>query len=630
MRPHVAVLLIAVASMLLAPASRGQVCGNGQREAGEQCDDGNTRNGDGCSAQCKFEQNQRMIALKIQYTTDTVCTANAFGGAIVGTTAQNNIQGSFDSGVADGSVSVVLAMLGLDDLSGTTDSAVQVGIVNGTPVSGTATYSGTNDLDWWYVPASTDLDGSLLPLRQLSGSIASKLLTTTPGSAVLDLTFGGTPSIWSMSSLRITAASGMSSTPVTSSGGPPGHLASEHLDPALVSYATSGASISGEMCGNVTAQSLYNTPVSGSFTGTTCNNYYTTSNSVLDVFISGCKAFGFVNEINATQPDQSLDGVTYRFTANSSHQVTACTANGQAAALSTCLANAAYSSFFKFSTDRVIQKAACPSVATPVITAPPSAPAGAPGLTASTAAHAGSTYAWGITNGTITAGQGTPDITFTTGTSGTTTLTVTETTSADCPSAPGSASVAIVFGAPQNVVASATSGTSVTVTWTATVNAVSYEVTRQGGGTTIVVGTPSGASLNDTTAAPDTAYLYTVRAVDGSNAHSAYSAPDLATTVIFSDDPLSPGTTVVKAAHINELRTAVHAVQTLAGAALTNFTDSTLTVIKAVHVTELRTALDGARSTLALPALSYTDPTLTPGVTPVKAVQVEELRSGVK
>ena len=33
----------------------GARCGNGQPDAGEQCDDGNTRNGDGCNASCRVE-----------------------------------------------------------------------------------------------------------------------------------------------------------------------------------------------------------------------------------------------------------------------------------------------------------------------------------------------------------------------------------------------------------------------------------------------------------------------------------------------------------------------------------------------------------------------------------------------
>ena len=32
-------------------------CGNGAIDTGETCDDGNTTNGDGCSSKCKIEKN---------------------------------------------------------------------------------------------------------------------------------------------------------------------------------------------------------------------------------------------------------------------------------------------------------------------------------------------------------------------------------------------------------------------------------------------------------------------------------------------------------------------------------------------------------------------------------------------
>lgn len=38
-----------------SPAAPSAVCGNGNVESGEQCDDGNARNGDGCAAACRFE-----------------------------------------------------------------------------------------------------------------------------------------------------------------------------------------------------------------------------------------------------------------------------------------------------------------------------------------------------------------------------------------------------------------------------------------------------------------------------------------------------------------------------------------------------------------------------------------------
>src|SRR6185369_1708333 len=92
-----------------------------------------------------------------------------------------------------------------------------------------------------------------------------------------------------------------------------------------------------------------------------------------------------------------------------------------------------------------------------------------------------------------------------------------------------------------------------------------------------------------------TSYLYRVRSVDGvSGAQSFYSDPDLATTVLFTDDPLVASVTAVKAVHITQLRTAVNAARLLAAIAPATFTDPTLSTsiaIKKVHIEELRSAL---------------------------------------
>ncbi|HWN66153.1 MAG TPA: DUF4215 domain-containing protein [Haliangium sp.] len=40
---------------VMTDALPAPVCGNAMVEMGEECDDGNTRNDDGCSAQCKYE-----------------------------------------------------------------------------------------------------------------------------------------------------------------------------------------------------------------------------------------------------------------------------------------------------------------------------------------------------------------------------------------------------------------------------------------------------------------------------------------------------------------------------------------------------------------------------------------------
>ena len=86
-----------------------------------------------------------------------------------------------------------------------------------------------------------------------------------------------------------------------------------------------------------------------------------------------------------------------------------------------------------------------PIPAAPVISTPGTAGAGSLNRQAAIAtATGGSTYAWSITNGTITSGQGTARITFTAGSPGSLTLQAVETSGAGCTSPAGSASVTVV------------------------------------------------------------------------------------------------------------------------------------------------------------------------------------------
>jgi len=82
-----------------------QLCGNGVRDGGEQCDDGNSTNLDGCDADCRFEQAQRAVWFKMQFSTDTVCTQNA----------------------------LVLPALDASDLSGTNDPSFELGFLTASP-----------------------------------------------------------------------------------------------------------------------------------------------------------------------------------------------------------------------------------------------------------------------------------------------------------------------------------------------------------------------------------------------------------------------------------------------------------------------------------------------------------------
>jgi cysteine-rich repeat protein len=341
------------------------VCGDHVRAGAEQCDDGNRYGGDGCAADCTFEQVQRVNSLAMQFNTAS-CAQNRFGSAFVGTVARDQLNNAFAAGVQDGSISLVVPFAGLASPTGADDAALSIGILNGTPVTPGATpYDGRNDIDWWYRLSLSDLDDAGLPLESLPAAISGGVLSAGPGSAALGVTVGGSPSVLSASSIQLTASIGASTTPAVSAGLPPGHLASENLDPSLQSFATLG---NGAMCANVSAQSLAATAVPPGLVGctvTTCSQCYTAANTLLDVIVGGCTVF--VPQVQPTQPDAvdpaapvAGNGPPYVLTANAQHQVTGCTAAGTQAPLADCLRAAAYSSAFALTTDRVIPRAPSP------------------------------------------------------------------------------------------------------------------------------------------------------------------------------------------------------------------------------------------------------------------------------
>ncbi|MEA2238336.1 MAG: hypothetical protein QOC81_3060 [Thermoanaerobaculia bacterium] len=188
-----------------------------------------------------------------------------------------------------------------------------------------------------------------------------------------------------------------------------------------------------------------------------------------------------------------------------------------------------------------------------------------------------------------------------------------------------------ILATPTNLAAIAIAPTQVSLTWDPVGNATSFQVLRSSNnGPFVVVGAPFVNSFNDSSLTPNTTYLYRVRAVDASTTGSL-SNLDLATTILFTDDPITVGSTFVKAVHFTELRTAVNAVRAAAGLPPATFSDTSLTAAapRAVHVTELRSALDAARSILLLAPIAYTDPGLGTGLR-IKAAHVRELRGAVK
>ena len=335
--------------------SASGTCGNGMRESGEQCDDGNVTNLDGCDSQCKFEQVHRVISMSLASAADTFCPKNAVGLAIVGSTAKNQLATAINNGIADGSITMIFSFLGLSDLLGVSDAAFQTGVIGGAPVTG-AGYTGTSDLDWWYTSDPNTITSQRIAKQQLPASIAANALSAGPGEATFTVNFTGVIVAMDQFDAHMKATIGAATTPKTSSGTTPGHLATENLDPTLTSFGTMTA---GEWCGNATAQSLVSVAVPSVLIGcnlTTCTQCYTSANTLLDLIVGGCTVLGST-QVKATQPDAARNPAdTYRFTENSAHHIVSCTKNGVADTLPDCYANAGFSTLWKLTTDRVIAK----------------------------------------------------------------------------------------------------------------------------------------------------------------------------------------------------------------------------------------------------------------------------------
>lgn len=358
---------LALAACLAAGPAAAQTCGDYVREAPEQCDDGNTRDLDGCDANCKFEQSVRINDLRFQRTVGiNTCPATRFGSAFT-SGAQDSTNDGIINSIGAGATSIVFRMGGLDDLSGTNDAAVSVGVLSGRVLTKVEPpYDGnTNDRDWWYGIDKNVLDSQRQPLYVLPGSITNRVVTAGPGTAALSLVLSGSATSFKLTNMtiRMTNQSATSAPAASATTDPPGHLPIEHLDPALTSYQTAGAPVvpglapQGILCGNISALSLAQTVIPTVLRGATCDNQFDATNSLLDAFAAGCPSF-----INVTQPDEQDSsapavgaGPPYSFSVDAGFHVTGCKDSAAADVdLAACLADAAFSSFWRFSVGRVI------------------------------------------------------------------------------------------------------------------------------------------------------------------------------------------------------------------------------------------------------------------------------------
>jgi len=200
------------------------------------------------------------------------------------------------------------------------------------------------------------------------------------------------------------------------------------------------------------------------------------------------------------------------------------------------------------------------------------------------------------------------------------------------------AATVTVYGspaAPYGLVATRNSG-GIALTWSATTPPAGfghYEVQQavDSPSWVTVAANVSTATWTQSTVTAGKAYAYRVRAVDSLGAPSAWSNVDIATNIVFTDDPLltvAAGGTRIKALHIQELRLSIDALRRTAG--LTQWwTSYTPTgVVLAQDIADMREALNEARLHFGLQSQTYTYPADYHSL--VHREDVSELRDGLR
>jgi hypothetical protein len=187
-------------------------------------------------------------------------------------------------------------------------------------------------------------------------------------------------------------------------------------------------------------------------------------------------------------------------------------------------------------------------------------------------------------------------------------------------------------GDPTNLVVTATTNTSISLSWAVPPGgAAHYRVERSENmsGPFVFVANSTATTFNDTTVTALRAYLYRVIAVTSAGCPSQPTNEALGTAISFEFSQLL--SQPIKARHLYDVRTAINAVRALANLPAATWARPTLNglEIKATDVQELRNRLDQALATLDISVTAYQDPLLSTGSsgTPVKAIHVEQLQT---
>ena len=150
----------------------------------------------------------------------------------------------------------------------------------------------------------------------------------------------------------------------------------------------------------------------------------------------------------------------------------------------------------------------------------------------------------------------------------------------------------------------------------------------------VVAARAAGGRVTLAAAAPGTAAIR-VTATDPAGQRAAQSfTVTVSRTAPFTDDPLRPGVTPVRAVHFTELRTRIDVLRRGAGLEPFGWTDPVLTpgatAVRLAHLLELRRALAAAYAAAGRPAPGWTDAAPAAGTTPIRAAHLTELRDAVR
>ena len=151
-----------------------------------------------------------------------------------------------------------------------------------------------------------------------------------------------------------------------------------------------------------------------------------------------------------------------------------------------------------------------------------------------------------------------------------------------------------------------------------------------------VVTARAAGALVTLTAVGEGAATIRVTATDPGGLSAARSFTVTVSTTVsgsFTDDPLQPGVTPVKAVHFTELRTRIDALRSAGGLLRFSWTDPVLragvTRVRRVHLLELRSALAEAYGAAGRSAPRWTDASPVAGSTPIRVAHLMELRAAV-